>query len=164
MKAYLLSILAASIAAALINLLSPAGEGGGIGKHLKLTVALFLICVLITPLKSGMEAILDWSSGKLPFWENEEDIAEDYRDRLDGALTDASREYVAQALTETLQAQFDMDPGTVRCALEWSGSGEEARPSRVTVLLSGKSIWKDPHAIEDFVTELLDCECITAIE
>ena len=49
MEGYSLSILAASAVGALIGLLSPSG---GVSKYLRLTVSLFLLCALLSPLPS----------------------------------------------------------------------------------------------------------------
>ncbi len=67
-------------------------------------------------------------------------------------------------LTVTIEKQFGIEAGEVRCLVAWEQEGETLTPTRVTVVLSGKAIWKDPHAIEAFVTELLGCDCTTAIE
>ena len=50
------------------------------------------------------------------------------------------------------------------CAVLWEEEDGIAAPARVTVILSGGSIWKDPNAIEATVSALLGCECVTAIE
>lgn len=163
-KEYLLSVIGASLLAALIGILSPKGEGDGIAKHMRLLTSLFLICVLISPIKTVTEALSGWISGEVSFpWEGEE-LESDYREQMNEAIESASKEYFINTLTETLRTQFSMEAGSVRCQVKWENAGEELRPVRVTVILSGGAIWKNPELIEAFVEELLGCECITAIE
>ena len=45
MKTYLLSLLTASLIAAMVGILAPEGERGGLAKHLRLLTSLFLVCV-----------------------------------------------------------------------------------------------------------------------
>ena len=163
MKEYLLALLAASLCAMLIGFLTPSGSGGGLSGHVKLLLSLFLVCVLVTPLGEAANEIRDWLSGDFPFFDTEEK-EENYREQLENSLTDASKGYFIQMLTQTLREKFSLEDGTVRCMVEWSHDSNEPTPARVTVLLSGKSIWKDPHAIKDYTEDLLQCECIVAIE
>lgn len=163
-KTYLLSVIGASLFAALIGILTPKGEGDGIGKHMRLLTSFFLICVLISPLKNVTQALSGWISGDVVFPWEEENLESDYREQMDAAIESASKEYFTNTLTETLRAQFSMESGSVRCQVKWESAGAELRPSRVTVILSGASIWKNPEHIENFVSDLLGCECVTAIE
>lgn len=162
MKAYILSLLAASLVAAIVGILSPSGEGGGIAKHLRLVCALFLLCALLSPLPSVLELLKDLSDGNLSFPGIETDMEEDYRDRLEGALDESARTYVQQMLTESIEEKFSISRGEVKLQIQWDDKGE--RPTRVTVLLSGGAIWKNPHEISNFVSTLLKCECVCAIE
>ncbi len=164
MKDYLLTLIAASLVAVLVGILSPDGERGGIAKHMKLLTSLFLVCVLISPLQSGIEGLQRLMRGELSLPELNGSEQEDYPDMMEGALNDASVNYFCDMLTVTIEKQFGIEAGEVRCLVAWEQEGETLTPTRVTVVLSGKAIWKDPHAIEEFVTELLGCDCATAIE
>ncbi len=164
MKDYLLTLIAAALVAALVGILSPDGERGGIAKHLKLLTSLFLICVLISPLHSVLTGLKDLANGNLSLPNFDVGTEDDYRQQMDAALDGATESYVSDMLTQTLESQFSITTGDVSCRVEWAREGETLKPTRVTVILSGKAIWKDPKPIEDFVSELLGCECRTAIE
>lgn len=162
MKEYLLSLLVAAILISILGMLAPEG---GLGKHLRLLLSLFLICVLISPLSSLPEKLQDFPNGILTFpWEDQEDAKEDYKQQLEESLSTSSKEYFDQALTQALALQFGIELGTVRCVTEWNDENGNAHPQRVTVLLSQSAIWKDPHAIQTYVNELLGCECVVALE
>lgn len=155
-------MLAASLVATLLSLLSPDGERGGVAKHTRLLTSLFLVCVMIAPLKGAISALQNWQSGDLtlPWLENVEE--NDYQEDMQEALDTASRDYFTKMLTQTLEQKFLMDVGDVRCAVHWSDGGSS--PEKVTVILSGSAIWKNPKEIQSFVTSLLSCECAVAIE
>ncbi len=160
MKSYLYALLLVSLATALAGMLSPDGEKGGMGKHLRLLSSLLLICVLILPLRDGIAYLVSWSQGELQIPGLEASEPDDYRDQMQENLDLASRDYFSQMLTKTLEQEFSITPGELRCIVRW----EEETPTRITVVLSGSAIWKDPQAIEDYVEALLGCPCQSAIE
>lgn len=164
MQSYFLSLIAASMIASLVSILSPSGEKGGIAKHMKLLTALFLVCVLISPLKETLLGLRAWLDGEweLPGVELPEE--DSYKQQLDQALEGASTTYFTQMLTQLLEQQFSISTGEVRCNVQWQTENGSMTPTRVTVILSGKAIWQDPEAIEEFVRKLLGCECVSAIE
>ncbi|MBQ9797043.1 MAG: hypothetical protein IJW50_04910 [Clostridia bacterium] len=163
MEAYIISLIATSLIASLVGILTPKGDGG-IAKHLRLLTALFLICVLISPVKEVIRRIAEFADGNWEYiWKNES-MEESYREELNESLQGASKDYFLQMLLQTLEQEFALESGTVRCRVEWNEGESDLRPTHVTVVLSGTSIWKDPHAIEAYVTELLDCACAVAIE
>ena len=164
MKDYLLTLIAAALIAALVGILSPDGERGGIAKHLKLLTALFLICVLISPLCGILTDLKSLMDGTLSIPNLTPDTEDDYRQQMDAALDAATESYFTDMLTQTLESQFSIAKGDIDCRVDWTRDGDQITPRRVTVILSGKAIWKDPKPIEEFVSELLGCECQTAIE
>ena len=154
MTAYFLTLFGAALAVALVDLLVP--ERGR--KTVRLVSALFLLCVLSAPLPRAFRALRD---STLPGAADE--AREEYSRKMEEAMRSASRTYFAQTLCSLICEQFGLEEETVRCAVEWR-SGEDAVPERVTVILSGGAIWKDPGKIEVFVEDLIGCECITAID
>lgn len=159
MTAYLLSVLGASFAVALVNLLAPESSAG----HLRFLSSLLLVCVLIAPLPSAIEG-LEGITGELTDRNDGDNRHEESEELLEEALNSASRTYFAQTLTRMLADRFEISEENLRCAIRWEEDGEQSRPSRVTVILSGDAIWENPDGIEQFVSALLGCECVTAIE
>ena len=161
MQAYFISLLTTALVGILIGMLCP---DGGLAKHVRLLSALVLVCVLISPLKGAIEALRNFAENGIELPIGDSTQSEDLRNQFSEATDEASKSYFTQMLTETLEKEFSMPTGTVRCSIIWKKSGEQLSPSRITVILSGSSIWKNPHEIETFVTTLLECECVTAIE
>ncbi len=158
MKEYLLSLLIVSLAVTLARLLSPSATAS----HVKLVCSFVFICVLAAPIPQFLRELPELSAELLDITD-QTDKTESYENIANDALKNASRAYVAQALTSILEEQFSIPSGEIRCVILWE-SGEEAKPQRVTVILSGSAIWKNPEPIERTVTELLGCPCVTAIE
>ena len=164
MKEYLLTLVAAALTATLFGILSPDGERGGIAKHMRLLTSLFLVCVLIAPLGGALTGLRALINGELSLPSVDQDSGDGYRDLQDAVLDDASVNYFTDLLNETVARQFSIASDEVRCSVEWTRVDGRLDPVRVTVILSGRAIWQDPHAIEAFVEALLGCECVTAIE
>lgn len=161
MHAYVTSMLAASLAVSLISILLPEG---GIAKHTKLITALFLICILVSPIKSLTGTLRALANGEhsLPEWSIPN--REETENEMQSALDSASKTYFTQSLTQMLEKNFSIPAGEIRCSVQWEETDKEARPVHVTVILSGSAIWKNAREIEAYVEELLGCECATAIE
>ena len=157
MKEYLLSVLAASLAISLVGILAP----NGTQSSLKLLSALFFLCVIAAPLPKWLSALPDRIEEITSPDQNTTE--QDYQQQAADALNAASKAYLAQMLTQFLEEKFSIPTGEVRCAIQWAAE-EEARPEKITVILSGSAIWKNPNDIETAVTQLLGCECVTAIE
>ena len=157
MKEYLLSLLSAAFAISLVGILAPNGTQSSI----KLLSALFFLCVIAAPLPQWLSALPERIEEITSSDPSKTD--EDYKQQAADTLNAASKAYLAQMLTQFLEERFSIPTGEVRCAIQWA-AGEEARPEKITVILSGSAIWKNPNDIETAVTQLLGCECVTAIE
>jgi len=162
-KEYLISVIAAALMAALVGILAPEGSGKGLSGHVRLLGALFLLCVLLAPLRGAADSLADWMRGEVTLDLPSGDSEEDYGNELESAIRAASWEYAADLLSERLETEFSLPTGEVRCLLHRSDPNAE-HPERVSVILSGSSIWKDPARIEAYVEALLGCECAVAIE
>ena len=162
-KSYVLSIFATALLITVVDILAPIGAGSGLSKHLKLVTSLVFVCVLISPTVSLAQRLMELANGNLDF-EIEEDMEDYYSNELQNVLDDASRQYFEEMLTDTLCKEFEIVEDDIRIHVAWDDTDESLRPQKVTVILSGKAIWKDPAQIEAYVTSLLGCVCATAIE
>ena len=158
MKEYLLSILAAALTVSVVGMLAPDGSQ----KAIKLISALFLLVAIAAPLPNLISAIPNQLAEIFQI-DQEDDIEEDFRLQTDLTLENASKVYLAQSLTSLLAQKFSIPSDEIRCTIRWSDR-ETTTPEKVTIILSGSAIWKNPNQIEETVTQLLGCECVTAIE
>ena len=164
MEGYLIALLSTALGITLVSILTPEGSGGGIAKHVRLLSALLMICILIIPFEKLIQNLRHLTTGDLSFPGIENPNENDANDQFQSTLDEASKQYFTQSLTQMIESQFAISSGDLRCVINWRQEADTAVPTKVTVLLSGSAIWKDPHQIEAFVTELIGCECITAIE
>lgn len=164
MTSYLFTLVAASLAATVIGILAPSGERGALNQHVRLITALVLVALLISPMHGAISSVRDFFNGNLTLPGLDAPTEDSYRDQMEEALNGASTEYFTQALTRMLESEFEIGVGQVRCRVDWQTDEGRLTPKLVTVILSGKAIWKDAGAIERFVNELLGCECVSAIE
>ncbi len=162
-KAYMLSIFATALLITVVDILAPTGTGGGLSRYLKLVTSLVFVCILISPTISLAERIREFANGNWEF-DIEGDMEDHYSSELQDALDDASRDYFEGMLKQTLCEQFAIIEDDLRVRVDWVGEGDNWRPKKVTVILSGKAIWKNPAKIEEYVSSLLDCDCVSAIE
>jgi hypothetical protein len=111
-----------------------------------------------------MNGILDWLNfdGDSLFPEDTPQI--NYEDLASDALDEASRSYFSQMLTRTLSEKFSIAPGELRCTVEWGIKDRSPYPAHVTLILSGKAIWRDPTPLKAAVHALLGCSCDIAID
>lgn len=163
MTSYIISLVSASLAISLISILSPEGNGGGIAKHIRLISSLFLICVLIAPVGQLIGGLRNLATGSFTLPEFELPNEEDGNLQLQDSLDSASKQYFLDSLTILLLQEFSIQEGDLSCKAVWDEQDGQIAPKKITIILSGSAIWKDPKKIQAFVTDLLGCECITAI-
>ena len=164
MKEYFFSLFLAAALIALVGILAPGKASGGIAKHLRLLSSLFLLCVLISPISSALDSIFEWlQNGEAPPF-SEESPQPDYGEIASDALDEASRAYFAQMLALTISEEFSVSPEELHCTVTWEIRDGTPTPSRVTLLLSGKAIWRDPTPFKNAVQALLGCPCDVVID
>ncbi|MBQ9760208.1 MAG: stage III sporulation protein AF [Clostridia bacterium] len=161
MTTYIISLLSASLAITLLTVIAPES---GIGKHVRLITALFLICVIIAPIGGLLGGLRDLANGSFTLPELTPPQSEDAEEELQKVLDHASKDYFLQSLEQMIVSKLGVKQGDIRCTAIWNDTDEGTVPTRITVLLSGSAIWKDPEMIEFFVSDLLSCDCVTAIE
>ncbi len=164
MKSYLFSLIAAAFLAALASQLSPEGERGGISRHVRFVASLFLICVLLSPLKELLQQLPDLlNGGWRPNAETSEEES-DYLEQWQESINRASADYFTDMLTQTLCAQLSVPQDNLQCKVFWDNTEQELIPTKVAVTLSGKAIWKDPAEIRALVNALIACPCDVIIQ
>ena len=165
MKEYLMGLFVLGICCAVVEMLSPDGEGGGIARHIRLLSVLCLLCVLLAPvltlLQSG-ESLPEYFRSLLDGWSEgaelgEEELAHRFQEeteRLDIALAE-------QTVGEMLAEHFSLDATDCRVRLTVD---ESYRITQVRVALRGRAIWSNSHEIEAYIEQTFGCESVIYIE
>ena len=167
MKVYILTLLAASVASAVIRLLAPKGTGGHLGEHIRMITGLFLLVALLTPLREGMELLRTAASGELAEHLTvavPEEALGDYGEVFGDALTFVGREEVKAWVESELDTHFGIPRSECRISVTCAVAEENLTVSEVRISLSGSYITQDPHPIESYVTEKLGCPCYVTVD
>ena len=162
MNAYILTLLAASLAAAVAELLAPKGEGGRLSSHVRMIAGLFLLVALLEPLGEGIRLLRNTADGDLAA--RVESLLEggaetDYGVVFGDSIAAMGEEEVSSWVTETLNTRFGIPSEGCTVSVSCSYGEETLTVTDVRICLTGRYVLEDPHPIEAYVTEQLDCPC-----
>ncbi len=168
MKEYILSVICVSIIGSVVSMLTPEGEGGGLGRHTKLIFGLCLIIVSLYPIKNVI-LYLDELDIKTQVGESSPDN-EELESIFDSSYNASEAENLKSGIINILCRRFEMDMSECRVDLTFrdvpaSGTeiGTKRELERIFITLYGSAIWKDTGEIEDYFTSIFKCEVVTAI-
>ena len=163
MNGYVISIACVSVICSLASLISPEGEGGGLGKQIRLISALVLTVVCISPVAALMEALSSFDPSLL-LPEIEDEGNGEYGEIFDGAFELSEERELENRISQILLEKFEISDD--ECSVSFVISeGEEGRVlERIFILLRGSAIWKDTGEIEGYLYNIFGCEIVTAIE
>jgi hypothetical protein len=166
MRGYFLGLLAFAICCAVVEFLTPTGEGGGVAAHMKWMSGICLLCVLITPIAQAISDggdLLGRLEGALDDWlDGGESSKEEYDDRWQEQYEQMDVRYAEAAISLMLQQKLEIAEGDVSVRLQLDDTGE--RIAAVQVGLSGRAVWINTHDLEAYIEQTLGCECTTYIE
>ena len=147
------TLAAASLLIALICAVVPA-QGTA---QIKLLCSLCVVCLICAPVVQAVRAL---GSGELIIpdaWieqeEQESGREQDYEQLAQSML--------AGQLQVLLERDMQLTPEQCRIFAEWGDGGEVVR---ITLVLSGKAIWRDPDPIKEYVQTLMGCPCTVVLD
>lgn len=167
MSEYIYSIVCVSAAIGIACAISPDGMGGGLKKHIKLLCALCFICVLIGPLTRALDNLKNTFVELCDYASDEEsEIREKYERIYNEYLEGGYGENVEDAVKDTLSARFGISESEVRAIVKFADKNGDGvnEVEKITVILSGRSIFLDPAEIKACILETFEAECVCAIE
>ena len=166
MNGYIYSVVC--IAAACGITLALTGER--IKKHVKLVCSLCLLCVMINPVFSlinGLKEIFDEDISGIVGEDGEKnELRENYESIFDSYLEGGYGNNVGQAVKDCLYEKYGIPKEECRVMVEFTDKNSDGvrEPSRITVVLSKGSVFRDPSEIKSFIEGLFECACRCAIE
>lgn len=168
MADYVYSFILTAVAAVLVELLAPTGEGGRLGGGVRLVAALCMLVMLIQPLQEGITLLRSIADGTPDFsWAGDISADEsDYEHILQEELSGLGRGEVTAWVTDALADRFGIPKDNHTVTVTMGAAEGEAMPvvAHVTILLHGSSVFENPHQIEDYITDKLGCPCTVAIQ
>ncbi|MBR3686791.1 MAG: hypothetical protein IKL66_04835 [Clostridia bacterium] len=163
MKSYIISIICVGVIGSIISLIAPDGEGGGLGKHVRLAVGCVLVLTCVSPLGELIEGIrgLDLS-GLVP--DVNEGAIEEYESIFGNSYEAAELSSLKEGIAAMLGERYGIarEDCEIRVVADRGASGI-LELKRIFITLYGSAIWKDTGEIERYFGGLFDCEIVTAI-
>ena len=166
MNAYILTLLSASLAAAVAELLAPKGEGGRLVSHVRMVAGLFLLVALLVPLREGITLLLDAAQGDMASRVEElipEAYQPDYEAVFGDSLAAMGEEEVEAWVMATLESRFGVPADLCLVEGVCAYEAEALAITEVRIALWGGSALTDPHPIEDYFTQQLGCPCSVTV-
>ena len=167
MTAYILPLLSAILAAAVVELLAPKGEGGRLAAQIRMIAGLFLLAALLQPIREGIALLRDAATGQLA--DRLEAVIldvtpEDYESALGDTLTSVGREEVEAWVGNLLETRFSVPPSGCTVFAACDCTDRTLCITEVRISLHGQYVLQDPHPIEKAVTEALGCPCYVTVD
>ena len=150
MSGYLYTLALSCVLIALICAVVPPA----IQQNTKFLCGLCMVCLVCYPIISMIHA------QKEQDWE----IPDAWVDPLPED-SEQDREQLAQSLLAgqlqiLIEQEFGMTQDQCRIYVQW----EDEKVAQVTLVLSGKAIWKDPKPLKEYVQQLLGCACTVVLD
>ena len=164
MKNYLLTIILVSICIGLADVISPLENG--INKYTKTIGVLIILCVIISPISKVIQNIDENFFDKIrdDLSINDNDTQNKYGDIFINYLNNFSISEINTQIKNILNQQFTIPNEECEVIIISEEAGEKLSISKIQILLSGKSVFKNPYQIENYFSNLLKCECIVLIK
>lgn len=162
----LYGLIAAAVAATLVELIAPQGEGGRIGGQVRLVAGLCILIALIQPLREGITILRAMAEGDLyeMLPDMEIPVEEEYDSVWADTLVGMGEQEVESWVAGVLEREFRIHSGNRRVqAICEAGEDGALCVREVRIALWGAAIWKDPHTIETYVSERLSCPCTVSV-
>ena len=165
MRAYIYSVVCMAAVGGIVLIVSPDGMRSGIKKHIRLICSLCMLCVMISPVTNLLESIRDIGHRV------DEPDDDGYLQGIYESIYDASSEGyfgdgVGNAVKDQLFERFGISPRECRTLVEFCDENGDGfrEPKKITVILSGSSVFRDPRQIEGYISGKFGCQCVCAVE
>lgn len=166
MNSYILTLLSASLAAAVVTLLTPKGEGGKLASHVHMVAGLFLLVAFLNPLRAGIDLLRETADGdpssRLEFLLPDGN-SDGYGAVFGDTLVSISRTETETYVISALEADFGIPPGDCTVSAVCVYEEEILTLTELRISLRGSHALTDPHPIEAYFTERLKCPCYVTV-
>ncbi len=163
MNEYVITVLITSISIGIYNILAPKHKG--LNNGLKMLGMLILLLVIISPLFDALASFdSDFFDDLKDDLISDEEIKNEYNDLLIKYLQENSVDELSTYIEEILNKEFDIPEEESEINVVTEINNDKISLSKIQILLSGKSIFKNPYTIENYFADLLKCECNVLIK
>ncbi len=166
MTTYVYTLLASALGLALVELVSPKGEGGKLAASIRMLAGLCLVAVLLSPLREGVRLLSSFRDGTLSERVEEmipEDALPDYGEVFGNTLTAVTEQEVEAWTLSLLSSVYGIPAEGCAVSALCTYEDETVTITEVRIALMGKYALTDPHPIESAVTQTLGCPCFVTV-
>ena len=163
MKQYIVSVMISGVIGAVVTLLSPEGEGGGLKNHVRLAVGLVLVTVSVSPLVGFVSGLAELDIYSVVGDLGEAD-KEEYESIFYEGYEAAEIENLKEGIKSILLERFGVknDECYVSVITREGNDGKRAL-KRIFINYYGAAIMKNTEEIEEYLSKLLGCEVVSAV-
>ncbi len=166
MTPYILSLLSASLAAAVVELLAPKGEGGRLTSHIRMIAGLFLLVALLNPLREGLRLLRETADGDLSSRVEAlipSDIETDYEAVFGDNLAAIGSDEVRSWVVQVMETRFGIPAEGCAVWVACSYGEETLTVTEIRISLTPAYLLSDPHPMEIYFAEQLNCPCYVTV-
>ena len=165
MRTYIYSIVCMAAVGGIVLIVSPDGIRSGIKKHMRLICSLCMLCVMISPIGEILNGINDIGN-KINDSDEDEQLHGIYESIYESKSDEGYNESIGKSVKAELNKKMSVPEKECRVSVEFSDTDQDGfrEPRKITVILSGSSVFMNPRQVERFVAEKFGCECVCAIE
>jgi hypothetical protein len=166
MTTYVYTLLVSALAAALVELISPKGEGGKLASSIRMLAGLCLLVALLSPLREGLRLLESFRDGSLSDSVEAllpEGVLPDYGEVFGDTLTAVTEQEVEAWVQSLLVSSYGIPAEGCTVSAMCDYEAETMTITEVRIALRGKYALTDPHPIESAVTQALGCPCFVTV-
>ena len=159
MQEYLMALIGVSLLGGIVRMLAPEGD---LGKYLRLTVGLCLLCAMLQPL---FGILADGEEFAWDGWlEETEYETPNYDEIYNQALQRGAKKEAEEFIKTEIYREFSFSEESAEVEAVFLSENEIISLSEVRVLLRGEGVLTDPREIIAFVRAEWDCPCVVVYE
>lgn len=164
MNNYLLTIILVSICIGIIEIISP--DNNGLSKYTQTIGLLIILFVIISPISKILNTIDDNFINQIKdnILADEEDAKNKYEELMHEYLNNHSVKELENQIKDILDSKFEVANNDCEIKIIAGYVEDKYYLNEIKIILSGKSIFKNPYSIEEYFSELLKCKCTVVIK
>ena len=163
MKQYVISVMVVGVVGAIVTLLSPEGEGGGLKSHVRLAVGIVLILVCVSPLITMVKTLSEIDVKDM-IGEVDDEKLDEYESIFQSGYEAAEIENLKEGIKSILLERFGVKSDECYVSVSTAKNSEgERHLKRIFINLYGSAIMKNTGEIEDHLASLFGCEVVIAV-
>ena len=156
MTEYILTLIGISTLISVIGMIAPQKSK----KYTRLICALCLLCVILRPLPSILDADIFSALDIENIESGDGDSSKEfYAEIYNNTIRNASEEKIADALKDMMVKDLGLPLGEFDVSVKIDDSSGNIVVKQTTVMLRSGAMARDPHAIVSYLEEMLSCSC-----